>query len=151
MFHIVKTTFSVPSAPKCSPVEPVYRKKYDQNGNAYFVELDKPLNVNEYVESFKNGCSLISLLQRCELMPVHDKVSYLQQRECGVSADITNMPTDGTSAFIMLQQFKKDYPDIYQRVNKGESLDSILASFAKKPSDSKSAEKSVENGGTENG
>lgn len=151
MFRIVKTTISVPSAPKCCPSESVYRKKYDQNGNAYYVELDKPMQVNEYIESFKNGCSLISLLQRCELMPVHDKVSYLQQRESGVSADISNMPTDGTSAFIMLQQFKKDYPDIYQRVNKGESLDSILASFAKKPSDTKPAEKSVEKEGTQNG
>lgn len=151
MFHVVKTSIVVPSAPSCCPTESVYRKKYDQNGNAYYVELDKPMQVNEYIESFKNGCSLVSLLQRCELMPVHDKVSYLQQRDSGVSADITNMPTDGTSAFIMLQQFKNDYPDIYQRVIKGESFDSILASFAKKPSDTKPAEESVEKEGASNG
>lgn len=154
MFHVVKTSIVVSPAPKCSPIEPVYRKKYDQYGNAYYEELDRPMKVNEYIESFKNGCSLTSLLQRCELMPVHDKVSYLQQRESGVSADITNMPTDGTSAFIMLQKFKNDFPDIYQRVNKGESLDSILASFVKKPSETLSSEeskKTVEKEGTENG
>lgn len=154
MFHVVKTSIVVSPAPKCCPTEPVYRKKYDQKGNAYYEELDKPMKVNEYIESFKNGCSLTSLLQRCELMPVHDKVSYLQQRESGVSADISNMPIDGTSAFIMLQKFKNDFPDIYQRVNKGESLDSILTSFVKKPSETVSSEeskKTVEKEGTENG
>ena len=109
-------------------IEDEIRLKRDENGNCIYIKVGEK-NVNEYINSFVNGCSLKSILDRCQLMPIHDKVRYLQQNDSGVSADLTNLPKDATEAFIMLRDLKEKHPDVLDRFSKGESFDSIVKSF----------------------
>lgn len=109
-------------------IEDEIRLKRDENMNCIYSKVGEK-NVNEYINSFANGCSLKAILDRCQLMPIHDKVRYLQQTESGVSADLTNLPKDATEAFIMLRDLKEKHPDVLDRFAKGESFDSIIKSF----------------------
>ncbi len=109
-------------------LEDEIRLKRDENMNCIYVKVGEK-DVNEYINSFENGCSLKSILSRCQLMPIHDKVRYLQQTEVGVSADLTNIPKDATEAFIMLRDLKDKHPDLIDRFSKGESFDSIVKSL----------------------
>ncbi len=120
----------VPAHPHGEDVEKQYRLTRDNHFNSVYTEVGE-LNVSEYVGSFANGCSLKSIIERCSLMPVHDKVRYLQQREDGVSADLSAMPKDGTEAFILFRKMEAEYPDIFKELGKGRSLDSIIGEIAK--------------------
>lgn len=128
-------------------IEDEYRLKRDENMNCIYVKVGEK-NVNEFINSFANGCSLKAILDRCQLMPIHDKVRYLQQTDNGVSADLTSLPKDATEAFIMLRDLKDKHPDVIERFAKGESFDSIVKSFIP-------TEKTTENidnkGGIDNG
>lgn len=118
-------------APVGDLVEGEYRKEIDSHFNAVY-KLFGEKNVQEYINSFKNGCSLKSILDRCSLMPVHDKVRYLNQTEDGFSADMSNMPKDGTEAQIMIQRVKSVCPDFAQRMRNGESFEKILIDYLPK-------------------
>lgn len=118
-------------APVGDLVEKEYRKITDSNFNAEYVEVGER-NISEYINSFKNGCSLKAILDRCNLMPVHDKVRYLQQSPDGFSADMSQMPKDGTEARIMIQRLKAVCPDFAQRMRAGESFEKILLDYLPK-------------------
>lgn len=111
-------------------VEAEFRLVRDEKGNCIYKKVGER-NIDEYIGSFKNGCALSSILERINLMPVHDKVSYLQQTDGGFSADLSTMPTDGTEAFIMVKKLGAQYPQIFERVAKGESLDAVLSDIFK--------------------
>lgn len=128
-------------------IEDEIRLKRDENMNCIYMKVGEK-NVNEYINSFANGCSLKSILDRCQLMPIHDKVRYLQQTDTGVSADLTNLPKDATEAFIMLRDLKEKHPDVLERFAKGESFDSIVKSFL--PTD-KTTENNDNKGDIDNG
>lgn len=128
-------------------IEDEIRLKRDENMNCIYIKVGEK-NVNEYINSFANGCSLKSILDRCQLMPIHDKVRYLQQTDSGVSADLTNLPKDATEAFIMLRDLKEKHPDVLERFAKGESFDSIVKSFL--PTD-KTVENNDNKGDIDNG
>lgn len=115
----------IPPAPICEPVVGEFRLKRDVSGNCLYEQVGE-ININEHINSFKDGCSLQSLLQRCALMPTEQKIRYLQQTSEGVSADLSNLPKDGTEAFIMLKKLNEQHPDIMQRFAAGESFDSII-------------------------
>lgn len=131
--RIVRDHFSpvdVESAihPHGDDIEKQYRLKRDENMNAIYVEVPGgDVDLNEYINSFKNGCSLKAILDRCSLMPAREKIAYLQQTEQGYSADMSAMPKDGTEAQIMLAKLKAEHPDIVERIKKGETFDKILA------------------------
>lgn len=113
-------------------VEDVYRLKRDENMNSIYVKVGEE-NITEYINSFANGCSLKAILDRIQLMPVHDKIRYLNQTEEGLSADMTAMPTDGTEAQIMLMKLKREHPEIVQRMNAGETFEKVITDlFGKK-------------------
>ncbi len=111
--------------PHGEDVEKQYRLTRDAHHNSIYTEVGD-MDVQEYVNSFATGCSLKSILERCSLMPVHDKVRYLNQREEGVSADLSHMPKDGTEAYLQLFKMRQQYPEVFDRVAKGESLDAVL-------------------------
>ncbi len=113
-----------------SVIEKDYRLKRDEHYNSVYIEVGER-NIVDYIGSFANGCSLKAIIDRCSLMPVHDKVRYLQQREEGLSADLSNMPKDGFEAYKMLFDYKQKYPDVYDRIAKGESIDKIFGDIAK--------------------
>ncbi len=119
-----------------------YRLIRDSNGNCEYVEIGKR-NISEYVESFKNGCSLKAILDRCQLMPVRDKIAYLNQIENGLSADLSSMPKDGTEAQIMIQKVKQLCPDFAKRLRDGESFEKLLLELL--PNGSKSDSGAAEN------
>lgn len=127
------TVDSVP-APFGEVEEGDFRLVRDSSGNCEYIEIGKR-NVLDYVESFKTGCSLKAILDRCQLMPVRDKVVYLNQTEQGVSADMTNMPKDGTEAFLMVKKVKEFIPDYADRMRKGETFDQLLLSILPKSDD----------------
>lgn len=110
-----------------SDVEDDIRLSRDEKGNCIYRKVGE-VNVSEYVESFKNGCSLAAILDRIKFLPLRDKVAYLQQTENGVSADISHMPTDGSDAFLMLQNYSKEYPEVFERISKGEDFTKVLTS-----------------------
>ena len=121
----------IKGAPHGDEVLKRYRLKRDEHENSIYVEAGEE-NIQEYVNSFANGCSLNVMLDRIRLMPVHDKISYLQQTEQGVSADITNLPTDGTEAQIMLMKLKQEHPEIVERMRNGETFDKVLSDLMPK-------------------
>ena len=102
-----------------------YRLVRDSHGNCEYVEIGKR-NISDYVESFKNGCSLKAILDRCQLMPVRDKIAYLNQTEQSMSADLSCMPKDGTEAQIMIQKVKAICPDFAKRLRNGESFEKLI-------------------------
>lgn len=119
-----------------SAVEDEIRLKRDADGNCVYTKVGEK-NVKEYISSFAAGCSLQSMLDRCNLMPVSEKIAYFNQTEDGFSADLTHMPTDGTAAQIMLSKVKAKYPDFAQRLKNGESFEKILEDiFPSKKEDS---------------
>lgn len=109
-------------------IEEVIQLKRDEKMNCVYFKVGEK-DVNEYINSFETGCSLKSILARCQLMPIHDKVRYLQQTDVGVSADLSHLPQDATEAFIMLRDLKEKHPDLIDRFSKGESFDSIVKSL----------------------
>lgn len=122
----------MPTAPHGSEVTDVYRLKRDDHMNSIYTKVGEE-NTQEYINSFATGCSLKAILDRIQLMPVHDKVRYLQQSEDGQSADMTAMPTDGTEAQIMLMKLKREHPEIVERMNAGETFDKVITDlFGKK-------------------
>lgn len=118
-------------APVGDVVEKEYRVVRDSHFNAEYVEVGEK-DIQEYINSFQNGCSLKSILDRCAMMPIHDKVRYLQQTDQGFSADLTSMPKDGTEAQIMIQRVKAVCPNFAQRMRDGESFEKILLDFIPK-------------------
>lgn len=135
------TTFRGPYDPVvCDPhphgeaVEGEYRLSRDAKGNCVYTKVGDR-DISEYIGSFQHGCALSSILERINLMPVHDKIQYLQQTENGFGADLSNMPTDGTEAFIMVQKLGRQYPQIFERVANGESLDAVLTDIFKPKTD----------------
>lgn len=117
--------FPMPTAPVGAVKETQYRLKRDENDNAVYVAVGE-LDVCEFINSFKNGCSLASLLERTQFMPVREKVGYLQQTEDGFSADMSAMPKDGTEAFIAVSELCGKYPKLVERVKNGESFDTVI-------------------------
>lgn len=107
------------------PVEKEFRLIRDSKGNCSYVEVGER-NVRDYIASFANGCSLKSILDRCSLMPVRDKIAYMNQREDGLGADLSNMPKDGTEAQIMIQKVKNLCPDYAERLKNGESFEKLV-------------------------
>lgn len=107
-------------------VEKEYRLIRDSHMNCEYIEIGER-NVRDYIESFKNGCSLKAILDRCSLMPTREKVAYVNQTENGLSADLSSMPTDGTAAQILIMKLKKRFPDFAQRIKNGESFESLVA------------------------
>ena len=122
----------IPSAPICNVVVGEFRLTRDENLNCKYKKVGEH-NVNEYIGSFADGCSLRSLLQRCSLMPTEQKIRYLQQSADGLSADLTDIPKDGTEAFIMLSKLNREHPEIMQRFAAGESFDSIIKDLIPTP------------------
>lgn len=121
----------IPSCVAGDTVEKEYRLIRDSHGNCEYVEVGEK-NVQEYINSFKNGCSLKAILDRCQLLPVHDKIAYLQQREQGYSADLSNLPKDGTEAQIMISKVKSLCPDFAKRMKDGETFEKILSELLPK-------------------
>lgn len=106
-------------------VEGEYRLKRDINGTVSYVKIGER-SVSEYVNSFAKGCSLRSILERCALMPLRDKVVMLNQTEQGIEVDLTGVPKDLTEAFINAQNLAKDNPEISKRLRSGESMNDIV-------------------------
>lgn len=138
--------FEVNTAPFGQAFEDEVRLKRDENGNCVYVKVGER-NVSEFVNSYRNGCSLQAILERIQFMPVQDKVNYLQQDTSGVSADMSAMPTDGTEAFIMVKKLSAAHPQIFERVANGEKLDAVLGDIFK-PKEEKKKVEVKENGET---
>lgn len=118
----------VKSHPCGSVCEKRYRLSRDKNMNAIYTEVDE-INVSDYVGSFEAGASLSNLLSRCSLMPLRDKIAYLQQSGVGQSVDLASLPTDLTAAFIQANNLAKSDPDLFKRIKTGESFESIIKSI----------------------
>lgn len=102
-----------------------YRLHRDLNGNASYV-VDNEYSISEYVGSFEDMCSLKSILQRIEMLPLQDKVNYLNQNPGGVYADLTAMPKDLTSAMVMINDFQATHPEVFKRVVAGENFETVV-------------------------
>lgn len=110
--------------------EDVIRKRYDKDGNCYFEKVGT-IKVQENINSYKNGCALSSILERCKFMPTIDKVRYLNQTPDSVGADLVGMPKDLTEAFILVNKEFKANPEIFERFKNGESFDTIIKDIMK--------------------
>ena len=137
-----ESRFVILPEPHGSAVQEQFRLTRDSHYNSVYEKVGE-IDLRQYINSFKTGCSLKSIIDRCQLLPIHDKIRYLQQREDGFSADLSKMPSDGFEARLMLQELKNKHPDIYSRSAQGESLDAIIKSLSSDPADgsSNSAEK----------
>lgn len=118
----------IPTAVIGSQEETRYRLRRDEHDNAIYTPYET-VDICEYINSFRTGASLRSVLERCNLLPLHDKVRMLQQTEDGFSADMSKMPKDGTEAFIAVRELRTKYPDIVEKMKNGESFDSVISSI----------------------
>ena len=110
-------------------IEEKYHLERDRNGNSIYIKYDE-LDVRSFIQSFTAGCSLRDLLERCSLMPSYETLRHVNQVDDGISMDLSVLPKDATEAFIMLKKVSKDFPDVLDRVSKGETLESVFKSFA---------------------
>lgn len=139
----IDITVGVRSTYDCGLVEEdVIRKRYDKDGNCYFEKVGT-IKVQDNINSFKNGCALSSILERCKYMPIIDKVQYLAQTPDAVGADLVGMPKDLTEAFVLVNKEFKANPKIFERFRNGESFDSIVKDILK------FEEKEIANDGTD--
>lgn len=123
--------------------EDIYRLSRDEHNNCIYKCAGKQ-NVNEYVNSFKNSCSLQAILNRIQFMPVNEKIQYLNQTDPGAGADLSIFPSDPNELYLLMKKYEKVLPAISSELNAGKSLDSIIKSiFTKKEvSDNGSTESS---------
>lgn len=135
-------------APHGDDVEIQYQLSRDANGNSIYTEKGKR-DIRSYVASFEAGASLQAMLDRCSLMPVQERIAYLQQNQDGFSVDLTSMPKDGTEAQIMLAKINAVCPDFGARLRKGESFESLLAEYF--PNKAETAKSEPEKEVTDNG
>ena len=112
-------------------VEVQYCKLHKSDGSIFYEKVGER-NVNDYVNSFKNGVSLSSLLERCSLMPPRDKLMYLNQNTEGVYIDVSKAPSSLTEAFNTFSKINRENPEIFKRLSAGESINSIISSFIPK-------------------
>lgn len=122
--------------PASKSVEDKFILKRDVNGTVTYQKTAE-VDINQYVNSFRNGCELSSILTRCALMPNRDKEAYLNQCMSGFEIDCTTVPTDLTDAIIKANELKKSNPDIFNRLNTGESITDIINSLSKVQNDNK--------------
>lgn len=127
--------------PASKVVEEKYILKRDVNGTVTYKKTTE-VDINQYINSFRNGCELSSILTRCALMPIRDKISYLNQVNSGYEADLSAIPTDLTDAIVRANELKQSNPEIFNRLNAGESITDIINSLAQ--------ESNKKVGGTEN-
>lgn len=122
------------------------RKRYTADGEPYYVKVGE-INTQEFISSFADGCSLQSLLTRCGLLPVNEKINYLQQVE-SVDGDFSNLPLDFTDAFLRAKDIDKKYPGVMQRCLNGEKVEDVFKSiFNKKDKNINNSNKeNIENG-----
>lgn len=145
-FHEVPHKPIVPT----QPVEKEFRLVRDSHGNCSYIEVGEK-NVQDYIQSFTNGCSLKAILDRCSLLPTREKIAYLNQTDAGFSADLTHMPKDGTEAQILLSKVKKVCPDFASRLKNGESFEKILSEYVQPKQDPAPAVEKIESEVTSNG
>lgn len=112
-------------------VEGEFRLVRDLSGNVSYVRIGER-SISEYVSSFEKGCSLQSILERCSLMPVRDKVTMVNQQEQGSSVDLSAMPSDLTEAYIQAGKLAVENPELAKRVKAGEPLSAIISDVVKK-------------------
>lgn len=115
--------------PASKVVEEKYILKRDVNGTVTYKKTTE-VDINQYINSFRNGCELSSILTRCALMPIRDKISYLNQVNSGYEADLSAIPTDLTDAIVRSNELKQSNPEIFNRLNSGESITDIITSLA---------------------
>lgn len=115
--------------PVSNGVEEKFILKRDVNGTVTYKKTAE-VDVNQYINSFRNGCELSSILARCALMPIRDKIAYLNQTDSGFEVDMTAVPKDLTEAILKANELKQSNPEIFLRLNAGESITDIINSLA---------------------
>lgn len=133
--------------PRGSDVIEEVRLHRDVNGTVtYTHNIANDKSLTDYVNSFEAGASLKSMLERCSLMPTRDKIAYFQQNVNGFSADISEMPTDFTAAYLQMQRVNRQHPDFIRSIRGGMSFnDAIKKHFLPKVKESEV----INNGETE--
>lgn len=102
-----------------------YKKERDKNGNAVYIERKERIKINNYVNSFRNGCSLANLLERCAFLPNKEKIIALDQVK-SIYADVYDFPTNFADAYSQAMTLKRENPEIFKRVEAGEDLKDII-------------------------
>lgn len=127
-------------------VEDDVRVCLDEKGNCIYTKVGEK-NVFEYVNSFKNGATLQSMLDRIALLPVHDKIQYLQQCSKGITGDVSCLPKDGTEAFIALNHAKRLLPNFNDLLKNGASFDDLVKAITDTYAPKKSMKEEVSTDG----
>lgn len=131
------------------PVKQFFSLKRDENGNCIY-KLRDEVNIQEDIDSYRDGCSLEQQLFRMNLMPVDQVVSSL----CNVptvGADVSNIPTDLMEYLAMFDDLKSKIPDLETKL-RTMSFNDIVKSLIPKNPDIKISESEVnDNGSNESG
>lgn len=106
-------------------VEDDVRLKRDGSGNCMYQKVGE-IDTRKYINSFKTGCALSTILDRIQLMPIHDKISYLNQTPGATFGDFTDLPIDGTEAVLLLCEQSDLRTKVYDRMKAGETFDAII-------------------------
>lgn len=127
-------------------VKQFYSLKRDENGNCIY-KLRDEMNIQEDIDSYRDGCSLEQQLYRMNLMPVDQVVASL----CNVStvgADVSNIPTDLMDYLAMFDDLKKKIPDLETKL-RTMSFDEIVKTLI--PTKKNTESEVIDNGTDESG
>lgn len=108
-------------------IQDLYRKEY-KNGHTVYTKYGER-NLREFVNSFRDGCSLKAILERNSLCAPHAMIQSVQNVQPGVSADISGMPKDGTAAYMMLANINQSYPGLLKDIHAGVSVDNVVKKY----------------------
>lgn len=113
--------------PKGDSVIGDFRKRYDEKGNSIYVRVGD-IDIPEFVNSFAAGASLQCMLERYKLLPPRELLACINNQQ-GISADLSDLPSDFTEAVIRANDFAISHPELSARVRAGESFENIVKSI----------------------
>lgn len=119
--------FDLKSLPVGDLQKVFYSKIVDDKGNAIYTERRR-VNISEEIQSYKDGCMLSTLLSRLSMASADQIVSACNQNQT-ISADLSNMPKDLVSAFVMFKDLESRYPGICSKLSSGSSIEDLKSFF----------------------
>lgn len=126
-------------------IKQFFSLKRDENGNCIY-KLRDEVNIQDDIDSYRDGCSLEQQLFRLNLMPVDQVVSSLSGVST-VGADVSNIPSDLMDYLSMFDDLKSKIPDLETKL-RSMSFDDIVKTLIPKNPIEKTNESEVNTNGS---
>lgn len=131
-----------------STLKTLYRKDIDPITKNCKYSVRDEINIQEDINSYRDGCCLEQQLLRLSLAPVDAVVSSLKQNDT-FGADISSLPRDLTEYLMMYDELRSTIPNLDSMISSGYTIDKILETL--KPKDNSNNENNDSSEDSNNG